>query len=188
MRLFIAIDLPQEIKEKIDLILFNLTKEIRSPVKWVEMENLHINIKFLDEVLENKIEEIKNIIKKSLIKNKEFDIRIKNSLVFPNINQPRIIGLRIIFNRELDTLARDLKKKLEDLPFIKKEFKPFKPHLTLGRVRFNLSNKERDIVSEIKFEDRFPIKEICLFESRLTSNGPIYNILEKFNLWKKQKS
>ncbi len=194
MRLFIGIDIPAEIKEKIDLLVYDLTKKIKSQVKWVEKENFHVNLKFLDEVAENNIEEIKNIIKQTInyqlpacfamrsIAGRLTTVQIGDVLVFPHINQPRVIGLNITFADDLTKLATTLNKNLEQLPYIQKEFKPFHPHLTLGRIKFNLTEIEKGIISNIKFNEKFEAKEICLFESQLSSNGPVYKIIEKFNL------
>lgn len=184
MRLFIAIDLPRETKDKIDQLFFNLTKEIKSPIKWVENENLHINIKFLDEVAESKLDEIEGLIKEVTqnFNQQTLDINIQNVLVFPDINQPKVISLKIVSEDNLNKLAQELKIKFLQLPYIKKESKPFKPHLTLARVRFNLTRLEKEIISNIKFEDSFQVRDICLMSSRLTSSGPIYNIVKKFSL------
>lgn len=180
MRLFIGIDIPTEIKEKIDVLVYDLSKEIKSSMKWVEKENYHINLKFLDEVDENNVKEIKEIIKKTTADGLRTTVEINNILVFPHTNQPRVIGLNVTFTDDLTKLALALNKNLEQLPYIKKEFKPFRPHLTLGRVKFNLTEMEKGIVSNIKFNDKFEAKEICLFESQLGSSGPVYNIIEKF--------
>jgi len=184
MRLFIGIDIPAEIKGKIDTLVYDLTKEIKSPVKWVEKENFHVNLKFLDEVAENNINEIKSIIKQEIgiIDPQSLIINIKDILVFPHINQPRVISLNVTFTDDLTKLATTLNKNLEQLPYIKKEFKPFRPHLTLGRVKFNLTEAEKGIIGNIKFNEKFAAKEICLFESQLGSSGPVYKIIEKFTL------
>lgn len=186
MRLFIAIDIPSEIKEKIDVLVNDLIKKIKSPVKWVEKENFHVNLKFLDEVNKNNVEGIKKILSFQIsnfqVQSNERQIGINNVLVFPNINQPRVIGLRIMFTENLMKLAQELNKNLEQLPYIKKEFKPFRPHLTLGRIKFNLTEAEKGVVSKIKFNDQFEAKEICLFESKLGLGGPIYNIIERLQI------
>lgn len=190
MRLFVGIDIPPEIKEKINDLVFNLVKQIKNPVKWVEKENFHVNLKFLDEVSENNVKEIKQLIKEATVKGLESTVnglqttvQINDVLVFPNINQPRVIGLKITFTDDLMKLAITLNKNLEKLPYIKKEFKPFRPHLTLGRIKFNLTEAEKGIISDIKFKDEFQAKEICLFESKLNSGGPVYKIIERFVIY-----
>lgn len=184
MRLFVGIDIPIEIKEKIDVLVYDLAKQIKSPVKWVEKNNFHVNLKFLDEVNENNIIEINSIIKQEIgiINPQSLIINIQDILVFPNINQPRVIGLKVVLADDLTKLALKLNKNLEQLPYIKKEFKPFRPHLTLGRVKFTLTEVEKGIVGNIKFNDKFEAKKICLFESQLGPQGPVYKIIEKFTI------
>lgn len=194
MRLFIAIDITPEIKDKLEVLVFDLSKDIKSLVRWVERENFHVNLKFLDEVNEGNVNEIKNVINQAIVNidpksppaslgealQASLILNIQDILVFPNINQPRVIGLKVGFTDELLKFASTLINNLDQLPYIQKEFRPFQPHLTLGRVKFNLTKTEKDSVADIKFKDKFSVKEICLFESRLGADGPVYNVIERF--------
>jgi len=185
MRLFVAIDIPLEIKEKIDLFLFDFEKEIKSPVKWVERDNLHINLKFIGEVLDKKTTEITEAINRALQdynNHQPLVVNIENVLVFPNLYQPRVIGLKILTDKNLAELANKIKSEIEKLPDIEKETRQFKPHLTLGRVKGSLTNSERELIKNIKFTDSFTAGEIILYQSFLSAGGPEYKKVNKFEL------
>jgi 2'-5' RNA ligase len=62
MRTFIAIEIPKHIRKKVDNFIAD-DKKRELPIKWVKFENLHITLKFLGEIDENKKEEIKLVIK-----------------------------------------------------------------------------------------------------------------------------
>lgn len=182
MRTFVGIDIPAEIKKKIDVLVYNLSKEIKSPVKWVEKENFHINIKFLDEVPDENVYDIVKTIKESLSEGIEANVEIGDGLIFPNPSSPKIICLRANFSQSLFKVVLEMNKNLEQLPQIPRDFKQFRPHITLGRVKATLNESEKTVVNVIKFRDKFTVNEICLFESQLKSSGPVYVTIERFQM------
>ncbi|PMQ02221.1 MAG: RNA 2',3'-cyclic phosphodiesterase [Dictyoglomus sp. NZ13-RE01] len=171
-RLFIAIDLPFEIKKKIDECKKTLEVNIKHGVKWVELENYHFTIKFLGETQEEKIESISKIIEEISSEFKPFYISFKELGVFPNFKNPRVIWIGIDEGLdEMQNIFNTLEKRITKLGFPKDE-KEFSPHLTLGRVKERLKWKE-DWKIDIP-EIRFLAIELTLFESQLSSQGPTY--------------
>jgi len=92
MRTFIAINLPKEVKD----YLFDLQKEFRDSgkINFVHKSNLHLTIKFLGQVDENKLKEIKE--KLSNIKFKPFEVYLNNTGIFPNKDFIRILWVDLI--------------------------------------------------------------------------------------------
>jgi 2'-5' RNA ligase len=177
MRTFIAIPVPKEIREKISKI----TKEFEEEgVKTVEEENLHITLAFLGELKEQRVEEVKKEISK--INFKKFEVSVKGVSTFPGF-------LRVIFvnastkSNELEMLHKEVVKALKNLGLIFDE--RFTPHITIARV--NKLPKERvdkilrriEEKKEVDFGS-FVADKLCVMSSKLTPNGPIYNVeLEK---------
>jgi 2'-5' RNA ligase len=177
MRTFVAIPLPKEIREKI----YKVTKEFdEEGVKTVEEENLHITLAFLGELKEQRVEEVKREISK--INFKKFEISVKGVSTFPGF-------LRVIFvnaltkSNELEILHKEVVKALKNLDLIFDE--RFSPHITIARVNRLPKEKIEKILKKIEEKKEidfgsFVADKICVMSSKLTQNGPIYNVeLEK---------
>ncbi|MGB9857283.1 MAG: RNA 2',3'-cyclic phosphodiesterase [Dictyoglomaceae bacterium] len=176
-RLFIAIDLPFEIKEILNKYKEELAKYITYGVKWVELENLHFTIRFLGETEENKIPDIQRIMDEVSCEFFPFSISFNELGAFPSFKNPRVIWIGIENGkREMKTLFQRLEDKIVKLGFQREE-KEFSPHLTLGRVKDKF-RWEKEWKIDIPYLE-FLAEEITLFESKLTSKGPIYNSLYK---------
>lgn len=95
MRTFVAIEIPENIKEIIEQFENRLKSE-RAKITWVKPDKVHITLKFLGEVEESKISEIYNTLKICVSEQKVFDIEVAGSGVFPNFTRPRVlwVGLK----------------------------------------------------------------------------------------------
>jgi 2'-5' RNA ligase len=175
MRCFIAIDIPEEIKEKIMAIEKELEEKIKESAKFVERENLHITLKFLGEIEENKIPEIKEII--NSISFTPFKIKLKGIGVFPNEKFIRVIWIGGE-SKELEGIASYLDEKLKSIG--KFESEEFTIHLTIARVKskINISNFLNKYQNyEFGEFEVANINQIKLKKSTLTPKGPIYEDL-----------
>jgi len=187
MRTFIAIELPQEIKNKLSGLQARL-KQSGADVKWVEPKNIHLTLKFLGEIDEAKSVKVAGIIEDITRSSKQFQINLSSLGAFPKIEFPRVIWVAIAKgNQETVALAKDLEEKIEKLG-IPKEDRPFSSHITIGRVRSPL-NKDK-LVKALKETENyfggenieFGVTKITLFKSTLGSSGPVYEALKEINL------
>lgn len=172
IRCFISINIPENIKQKIKEIQDKLP-EFKG--KKTEFENLHLTLKFLGEISEEKLEKVKERLKE--INFKSFEVEIDQIGVFAE-NFVRIIWLHV---SNTDKLQREVDESLKDL--FKKE-KRFMGHLTIARVK-EIQDKKKFIfdLRKIKFDKiNFTIGCFDLKESVLTEKGPIYKTLEKYTL------
>lgn len=188
MRIFVAIDFPEKIKEEIKKLLEKL-KEIDSNIKWVKPENIHITIKFLGEVAgEEKIENINNRLKEICSSYHNFNISISDIGSFPDWKSPRILWLDVDEGKEeLIKLARVVDKEFGDPLFgVEKEKRSFNAHITIARIKKteNLEKLKSAIDNLIFKSDKIKVQEIILMKSTLTSNGPIYEPISYFPLLK----
>ncbi len=173
MRVFLAIDIPKEIKEKI----YNFQKNFKiKGIKLVERENLHITVKFLGEVNEKLLNNILDLD----LSIQPINIHLKNLSTFPNENYIRVIWIGAYGENLIDTF-KYVDNKLYKLGF-KKE-KNYIPHLTIGRVKF-IDNKKllKDKIEKYKNIDfgYFVADSIKLYKSTLTPTGPIYEIIKEW--------
>ena len=183
MRTFIAIAIPKNIKDKIGVYEEPLKKE-KAKISWVKPENIHITLKFLGEVEENKISEIYEALKKCVSNQKPFDIEVMGTGGFPNLNRPRVIWVGLKKgSEELKTLAKSIDNELEKLGF-QKEKRGFSPHLTVGRVKsiYNIHEFVKKMNS-VEFKgDTFTADEILIMKSDLKPTGAVYTKLHTIKL------
>lgn len=185
MRLFIAMPLPEKIEESLAKVIFDL-KQTRSKVKWVAPKNIHLTLKFLGDTDEQKVPEITDVIKKVGSAYKMVISEINKLGAFPNMRRPRVIWAGLAGG--IDTLAEiagKIENEMEKAGF-EKENRPFKSHLTLGRVKDNFGIAElTDAVEKYDFTpEKVVFDRIVLFKSTLTRQGPIYERLFETELQK----
>ena len=178
MRGFIAIDLPEDIKD----YLYNVEQDIGSgdaKIKWVAKKNLHLTLKFLGNVDDNLMGEIKDRIRE--IRYNKFDLSLENFGWFPDVNNARVLWIDIKDKKKLIGLQQRVDSQLLD---IFKDEQKFSPHLTIGRVKMvkdKISFMKKLGSVKIK-EMSFNVNRFVLMSSKLTKDGPRYNVEEEFNL------
>ena len=179
MRIFIACDIPENLKEQLEDFQESLKNET-DKIKWVEKENLHLTMKFIGETDEKNIEKIKRPL--SSVKFESFLTSVSDFGVFPVRGHIRVVWMGLSPAGQIN----DLHEKIESaLDFIGNEKDShFQPHITLGRAKY-IEDKETFIkkVNEIKkgFESEpFRIDRFVLKKSLLTSQGPIYTDIAEF--------
>ncbi|MDP3728114.1 MAG: RNA 2',3'-cyclic phosphodiesterase [bacterium] len=171
MRLFLAIDLPKEIKD----YLFELEKKVKeAKITWVSKKNLHLTLKFLGEVNEKDLPKIKKQIQ---ITHSKLKVKLGATGFFPNNKDPRVIWVSLEPEEQIIALQQKLDAQL--LMQFPNEQK-FQAHLTLGRIK-SIRRKE-DFFNSIKSiqleQKKFEINSFQLMKSELTKLGPIYETLE----------
>ncbi|HLF17339.1 MAG TPA: RNA 2',3'-cyclic phosphodiesterase [Candidatus Omnitrophota bacterium] len=178
IRAFIAVDLDKPIKNLIADIQNHLS-ESECLVKWVAPQSAHITLKFLGDIEEQTIPAIKEYLEKasSSIVPTHFDaIRVG---AFPNTDFPRIIWLGIEEDGTISQLAEKIEQALVPLGFAKEDRK-FTPHITIGRLSSTKNSRKLSQLLQ-DFPTLKPIKQpfdhVSLYQSTLTSQGPIYERL-----------
>jgi len=186
MRTFIAIELSQQIRDTLAQIQSHL-KYAGVDVKWVEKDNIHLTLKFLGEVSEEKIKKIKSILDNIGKTVKSFEISLKDIGAFPKIDYPRVIWVGLDKGaKESGELAEKINDSLSKIGF-QKETRDFAAHLTIGRVR-SPKNKEALREKIVSISPRSTvhgpqlISFVALFQSTLTPKGPIYTKLHEAKL------
>ena len=177
MRLFLAIELPEEIKDYLFTIKYNFSRDL-AKVNWVAKKNLHLTLKFLNEVDEKKVSDIIKLLKE--IKFSEFEVELDELSVFPNTNYVKVLWVGIKnFNKVIE-LHQDVEEKLNK--YFSKD-KEFSCHITLGRVKVVKDKKSfNEIIKNIKIQKlKFNVDSFTLFKSELSKDSPRYSVVEKFN-------
>ena len=153
-------------------------------IKWVEPHNLHLTLKFFGETEEDKIPEIVAALKSSVNNQNQFSFEISTLGIFGSRYNPKVIWAGLTNTDSLIKLEASVSSGLESIGYIP-DRQNFVPHLSLGRIKA-LKDKDlfQNIIDDYKgeyFQHVF-VEEIYLLESTLIKTGPIYTIIEKFNL------
>ncbi len=188
MRIFIAIDTPESIKQEIETIQQKL-KSAGADVRWESQNKFHITIKFLGDTKEELLPKIYEIIKNISTKIYTFPLIYRNLGCFPNKRQPRVIWIGCEdVTSSLTKLKMELDVNLKSLGF-EIEDREFHPHITLGRVKSQTGIKNLiPIIESLIFESRITeCREILIVRSVLKSSGSDYTILKSINLNSKKK-
>ena len=175
MRLFIAVEIPEELKAKIASIQDRLD-QTEDQIKPVGPENLHFNLKFIGEFPYDDLPKLKVLMDKTLWQFDSFNAHIHGIGTFPTPTFIKVIWLGMTEGEQaLSAMAESLENALESLSIAKEE-KPFKPHLTLGRLNSRAGLGLISLLKDLKDTEigSFKIEKVILFESKLTPKGPIY--------------
>ena len=181
-RIFIAINLPENIKK--ELLSFQL-KWPDLPIRWVGPENLHITLAFLGYLSDEELLEIIKITKEVASRNESFSLNLKSICYGPPKKMPpRMVWAEGEKSMELGKLQKDLEISLfsSSIKSLKEpESRPYTPHITLGRIRQwefrQIEPEERPEVNE-DISLNFEVNSIEVMESELKRGGAEYTILE----------
>ncbi len=174
MRTFVAIEISNQ-----DVLnsIANIQSELKIKAKPVSIKNIHFTVQFLGEVSEEMAHKIQDELKS--IEFESFEVSIRGIGAFPRPSFPRVVWIGTDENggKKLCELALEISKKLSNLGF--KNDKPFKPHVTIFRVK----NKIGNISNELKHYESYTfgiqkVFEIKFKKSVLSSDGPIYSDLQ----------
>lgn len=183
IRIFFAIDLPIAVKQEIGKFIGVMKKRAKkNAIRWTKPENLHITLHFLAQVhtehlaqlLENVRTKVKNLHKKPIIKTVGLHL-------FPNPYRPRVIVLELNSQEQLNELV-DLIGQGIQLTQYKIEERPFRAHLTLGRIKY--PRMDLNFLSELPIPsiEQLEVNEVILFRSEPQSEGSLYTPIDKIAL------
>lgn len=178
MRLFTAIDLPDEILLRLERLISALRAE--ALINWSPLDNLHITTKFIGQWADSRLEELDAALS-SLTSRSAFDIELKSLGWFPNARAPRTFWIGV-HGEALHQLARDTEQQLEPLG-IAKESREFSPHLTLARIKTPVPLRRLHAkVDEMQPASlgHFSASRFALYRSDPGSNASIYRKLREY--------
>jgi len=180
-RIFIAINLPEDIKKK---LTDYQAKWLELPCRWTKKENLHITLMFLGYLSDEELLEVLRLTREVTQKHEPFSINLKKIIYGPPKKMPpRMVWAEGEKSEELGKLQSDLENSLLASPVKKmeSESRPYAPHITLGRIKAwefrSIEPEERPEVNE-EINLSFEVKSIEVMESELKRGGPEYTVLE----------
>lgn len=173
MRLFVAIDIPEEVKEYLKQLQTKIPDE-----KMRLTTDFHLTLKFLGSVDGDKKKEVERVLR--TVPFKPFEAELTETGIFSFHGHPRVVWIGVKVPDWLFESQKIMEERLEKIGFEKEH--RFSPHLTLARIKF--VNNEKSFETAIKRINvetmKFPVKHFYLFQSHLSPKGAIYEKLTTF--------
>ncbi|MBI1748266.1 MAG: RNA 2',3'-cyclic phosphodiesterase [Acidobacteria bacterium] len=183
MRIFIAVDIPERLKDKLRGLQAEM-KQFNAPVRWAAPDGFHITIKFFGEVLDTRQPAICQQLRDIARWSKPFEIHLERLGTFPREQSPRVIwiGTRPEDDR-LKNLASTVETAMASIGFAAEEREP-SPHITLGRIK-GADNLFRlmtyiNLYRESQSLGSFVVDNFYLYKSTLAPTGSVYEKLQAF--------
>ena len=179
MRLFLAINVPATVRDAI----FRDAEPLRAAataVKWVAAPSLHVTLKFLGEQDEALVPDLRRAMSDAVTTHAPFDVETTEFGAFPNFHRPRVVWLGMTGESRFRAIAGAIDGALAPLG-IASETRPFRAHLTLGRVRAEIRPAEAAALGRAALvrppRRAFPVRTVDLMESELGPGGSTYTVL-----------
>lgn len=188
VRAFIAVEIPSALKEKIQRETESLRRGLPRPlVRWVDVENIHLTLKFLGETPLSKLEILEGFLVEEVARLAPFEIAVRNIGVFASFSRPRVIWAGVADNGQLASLQRCVETAASRMGSAA-EKRRFSAHLTLARVQEGISEVGREKIRKGIESNQTPdfgkiqVKSVHLFESKLKPTGAEYRSLFEVRL------
>lgn len=183
IRSFLALPISAGLAERLRQVIHDL-ELAGADVKWVRPENIHLTVKFLGDMEPPQLEAVSAVLERCCPSFERLCCRLEGIGAFPELRQPKILWAGLNdpqgkIQAVVETLEGELAKA-----GIPREDRPFKSHLTLGRMRSHRGLAGLlDSMGRIRLDDQHEetFSRIVLYKSTLTSQGPVYDLLKEFH-------
>ena len=194
MRLFVALDIADAIRERITRFTEGV-QGFAPDARWANPESLHVTLKFIGEQPEPGVGRIKQVL--ATIMAPALDIRFSGYGFFPTAKSPRVFWIGLEAGPHLASLAAAVDDHTASLG-IAKEDRAFSPHLTLARGRGGSASprsEKTDGPNRVfhRLQEKLAalptpefgsmtVREFFLYQSQLSPKGSKYTKLARFSL------
>ena len=183
IRSFIAITLPDDIHDRLSIVINALKKEIDGQVvRWVIPKNIHLTLKFLGEIPDNNIPILQEQLGREAVTHGCFSLSVQKIGAFPTLRKPRVIWVGVTEPIELMSLQGCVENITRKLGYDSEDH-PFSAHLTLGRVSHYATVQQIFHCGEVLSSNAvgglgsFIVQSIEIYRSDLTAGGSVYTRL-----------
>ena len=186
LRTFIAVPLPDEVAQELAAVQRQIRRRAPECVRWVAPSKIHLTLRFLGDVLEERIAPIKEALSVVARHVQPFEIQVKGIGAFPSTHRPSVIWVGVEdASSWLALVQRAVEEAMTHLGF-QPETRAFSPHLTLGRVQRGASAQDkRELGASLEATPvgllgTVTAQEMILFKSTLKPDGAQYTPLARF--------
>lgn len=171
MRLFLALNLDPEVRHRVHAATHAL-RTAAPDVRWVDESKLHLTLKFLGDQPETLVAPLSAALDKAAGRSRELDLEFGTIGAFPNFRRPRVVWLGVAPDPKLELLHHDVEVACDGLG-LSVDGRPFRPHVTLGRVESKDDGALRQAARGLRVRDVSGVSSIDL----MLSAGGKYRVL-----------
>jgi 2'-5' RNA ligase len=184
MRAFVAINLPAEVRGRLHEAARPL-RDMSLPVRWVSPEGLHLTLKFLGGVADDRAGELAGAIEEATAGHGPFPMELAGFGAFPKPSRPRVLWAGVEPDDRLTAVQSAVESAMAEQGF-EPEGRAFHPHVTLGRARRDASGRKlaavEGAIAELEHSDRFEVTSVDLMRSELRPGGARYEVVRAVEL------
>ncbi len=187
MRTFIAVDLSKPARKEVKALIEDL-KEKHWKAKWVKTGKLHLTLVFIGNIKKPRLPELKQAVNKGIKNLSPFKISLKGLGVFPDFDWPKVLWLGL--KGDLHSLAKmqkNIAKELHEKDF-QFDKRPFRPHITIGRVKRARAAHKREIGRQVKalremdLSAEIFVNKVYIYKSKTLTSGSVHSKIASFRL------
>lgn len=179
MRLFLAINLPAEVRTALADAMRPL-REAAPALRWVAEPRLHLTVRFLGEQPVGLVPELRAAVDSAVARHGDTPLALGGLGAFPNFRRARVVWLGVAPDPRLELLHHDVEAACVALG-LEPEGRAFRPHLTLGRVPERAPEEQlralQRLVRSFSFEETLEVSSVDLMSSEQSPEGPRYRLL-----------
>ena len=176
MRLFVAINFPETLRRG----LWSATESLRAgglPVRWVQPDAMHVTLKFLGEVADDRQKELAAALDRATASSRAVTVTVAEFGAFPDPRRPRVVWAGVSPEPGLELLQHRVEQEFGPLGF-PPDGRPFRPHLTLGRAerdaRASAFRDLENLLGGVAFAETVTVASLELMRSLPTRGGAHY--------------
>lgn len=189
LRLFVAIELPDAVKNELGKLINALNAANTGNVRCVRPEGVHLTLKFLGNIDSRRVDTLSEALTRAVGRHTAFSLQLGQAGAFPNLHRPRVLWVGIDGDMTaLATLQADVEGELAGVGFAKEE-REYNPHLTLARIRNGSQPSSVERVTGILTSNpvnrhlKIPVTRMSLMRTELHPNGAIHRRMVSIPLW-----
>lgn len=178
-RTFIALEIPHELQQIIHKETAHLRSTIGPLIRWVPPENMHLTLKFLGNISPTNVDILTQMIRAEADSCRPFVMQVGGLACFPSPKRPRVIYIGLQAPAELEALQHGIESATTRLGY-ESDARVFSPHLTIGRVRQNISASDQHKIRRALEETQIDslgtarVDSVHLYNSDLKPTGSVY--------------
>jgi 2'-5' RNA ligase len=184
MRLFLALELPPAAAEEIAAATAPL-RDAEPRLAWVPVHKLHLTLKFLGEGDDARMALLAEALDRVAVQHRPFEMTVAGAGAFPNLRRPRVVWMGVERESRLEFLHHDVEIAAEKVGY-DLEGRPFRPHITLARVRTPLPAERlrtlARVARRLDHSSTVYVDRLTLFDSVPGESGAQYRRLHAATL------
>lgn len=180
IRAFLAVDVGEGARRAAAAAAGRLAREVRGrEVRWARPESYHLTLRFLGEISPAQQAPLAARVAEAVAGTAPFELRLARIVAFPSARRPRVIAVTLEPEEPLVRLAEGVERAVVRAG-LAPEPRPFRAHLTLGRVR-DRAHPDPAAAGALAAEP-FRVTEVVLYRSDLQPEGAVHTPLERMPL------